>query len=188
MRLRDIHHYDTYVPILADLQTRHTWDQAVELVLAALEPLGSDYCGVLERGLRGRWCDRYENRGKQSGAFSRRLLRRRPVHPHELPARRARPRLHAGPRGGPLDAQLLLGQDTSPTPTTTTRSSWPRWPARSTSNCSSRHLLDHARDDQRAGVPHQPPDRRHARHDLPADDVRRVREARPTPRPRRASR
>ncbi len=70
MRLRQIHHYDTYVPILADLQTRHTWSQAVELVVAALEPLGSDYCGVIEQGLKGRWCDRYENRGKQSGAFS----------------------------------------------------------------------------------------------------------------------
>lgn len=70
MRLKDIHHYDTYVPILADLQTRHTWNQAVSTVLAALKPLGSDYCGILERGLQGRWCDRYENRGKQSGAFS----------------------------------------------------------------------------------------------------------------------
>jgi oligoendopeptidase F len=70
MRLKDIHHYDTYVPILADLQTRHTWNQAVAAVMAALEPLGSDYCTTLERGLMGRWCDRYENRGKQSGAFS----------------------------------------------------------------------------------------------------------------------
>jgi oligoendopeptidase F len=35
-----------------------------------LEPLGGDYCGALENGLAGRWCDRYENRGKQSGAFS----------------------------------------------------------------------------------------------------------------------
>jgi oligoendopeptidase F len=70
MRLREIHHYDTYVPILAELQTRHTWQQAVDTVIAALQPLGSDYCRALERGLRGRWCDRYENRGKQSGAFS----------------------------------------------------------------------------------------------------------------------
>ncbi len=70
MRLRDIHHYDTYVPILADLQTRHTWSQAVRVILDALAPLGSEYCGVLEKGLVGRWCDRYENRGKQSGAFS----------------------------------------------------------------------------------------------------------------------
>ena len=70
MRLKDIHHYDTYVPILAERQSRHTWQQAVATVLAALEPLGSEYCGTLERGLLGRWCDRYENRGKQSGAFS----------------------------------------------------------------------------------------------------------------------
>ena len=70
MRLRDIHHYDTYVPILSDLQTRHTWNQAANLVIEALRPLGSNYCGTLEKGLQGRWCDRYENRGKQSGAFS----------------------------------------------------------------------------------------------------------------------
>lgn len=70
MRLRQIHHYDTYVPILAELQTRHTWNQAVKLVVEALQPLGDDYCATLERGLSGQWCDRYENRGKQSGAFS----------------------------------------------------------------------------------------------------------------------
>lgn len=70
MKLKDIHHYDTYVPILAERQTRHTWNQAVTTVLAALKPLGTDYCSALERGLTGRWCDRYENRGKQSGAFS----------------------------------------------------------------------------------------------------------------------
>lgn len=70
MKLKEIHHYDTYVPILADLETKRTWRQAVQLVLTALEPLGSQYCGALEEGLNGRWCDRYENHGKQSGAFS----------------------------------------------------------------------------------------------------------------------
>jgi len=71
MKLKDIHHYDTYVPILADLQKRHNWNQAVSLVLEALRPLGDSYCGELEKGLTtARWCDRYENRGKQSGAFS----------------------------------------------------------------------------------------------------------------------
>ena len=70
MGLDDIHHYDTYVPILAGLQRKRTWDEAVEAVLAALQPLGGEYCGALEKGLRGRWCDRYENRNKQSGAFS----------------------------------------------------------------------------------------------------------------------
>ena len=32
MKLKDIHHYDTYVPILSDLDKRHTWDQAVKVV------------------------------------------------------------------------------------------------------------------------------------------------------------
>ncbi len=70
MRVPDIHHYDTYVPILSDLDTKHTWAQAVKLVVESLEPLGSEYCGVLERGLNNGWCDRYPNQGKQSGAFS----------------------------------------------------------------------------------------------------------------------
>ena len=70
MKLPAIHHYDTYVPILSELEARHPWNQAVKRVVAALEPLGSEYCAALEEGLTGRWCDRYENQGKQSGAFS----------------------------------------------------------------------------------------------------------------------
>ena len=70
MKLDQIHQYDTYVPILAKMRSRHTWDEAVKTVLTALKPLGSEYGGVLERGLNDRWCDRYENRGKRSGAFS----------------------------------------------------------------------------------------------------------------------
>ncbi len=70
MGLKDIHFYDCYVPILTEQRTTHTWNEAVEAIMAALQPLGSEYCGVLEKGLKGRWCDRYANRGKQSGAFS----------------------------------------------------------------------------------------------------------------------
>ena len=70
MRLPDLHHYDLYAPIVPELKTHIPWDQAVETVLAAVQPLGTEYCEALAAGLRGRWCDRYENRGKQSGAFS----------------------------------------------------------------------------------------------------------------------
>jgi len=70
MALKEIHHYDTYVPILSDLEARHTWRQGVELVAEAVQPLGSEYASALEKGLLGRWCDRYPNQGKQSGAFS----------------------------------------------------------------------------------------------------------------------
>lgn len=71
MKLKEIHQYDTYVPILADIESRYTWDQAVRLVIDALAPLGSDYVRTLERGLTlEHWADRYPNQGKQSGAFS----------------------------------------------------------------------------------------------------------------------
>ncbi|MFM7244519.1 MAG: oligoendopeptidase F [Planctomycetaceae bacterium] len=68
--LDEIHHYDCYVPLVPELEQRHTWDEAVAVILESLAPLGGDYCQRLERGLRGRWCDRYPNAGKRSGAFS----------------------------------------------------------------------------------------------------------------------
>jgi len=65
-----IHQYDCYVPLVPELEKRHTWGQAVDVVLESLAPLGGDYVTRLEGGLRGRWCDRYPNTGKLSGAFS----------------------------------------------------------------------------------------------------------------------
>lgn len=70
MSLPDIHFYDTYVPILTDIKVDRPWGEAVELVVEALKPLGPAYVDVLATGLRARWCDRYENKGKHSGAFS----------------------------------------------------------------------------------------------------------------------
>ena len=68
--LAELHHYDTYVPLVPEVETRVTFDRAVEHVLDALAPLGKEYVDVLAEGLRGRWCDRYETKGKRSGAFS----------------------------------------------------------------------------------------------------------------------
>lgn len=69
--LEELHHYDTYVPLVSQIETRFTFDQATEMVLAALEPLGKEYVDILFQGLRtGGWCDRYETKGKRSGAFS----------------------------------------------------------------------------------------------------------------------
>src|SRR6266704_3720936 len=69
--LPELHHYDTYVPLVPEIQTRFTFDEAIEMLLGALAPLGKEYVQVLAEGLRSRrWCDRYENKGKRSGAFS----------------------------------------------------------------------------------------------------------------------
>jgi len=71
LKLDEIHHYDTYVPMVTDVQSDIPWDGAVEKVLSALTPLGDEYLATLRHGLTaGRWCDRFENKGKRSGAFS----------------------------------------------------------------------------------------------------------------------
>ena len=69
--LPDLHVYDTYAPMVSAVQTDVEFDDAVSMVLRSLAPLGGEYVEVLGKGLREeRWCDRYENKGKRSGAFS----------------------------------------------------------------------------------------------------------------------
>lgn len=70
LRLRSLEPCDLYVPLVPGMKKRRTWEQAVEMVIESLEPLGEEYCRILRGGLVGRWCDRYENENKQSGAFS----------------------------------------------------------------------------------------------------------------------
>jgi oligoendopeptidase F len=68
--LQELHHYDTYVPLVAEIESHISFDEAIDKVVAALQPLGKEYVEALRQGLSGRWCDRYETKGKRSGAFS----------------------------------------------------------------------------------------------------------------------
>ena len=68
--LDELHLYDTFVPLVAEIETDISFDEAITDVVAALAPLGREYVETLGAGLRGRWCDRYESKGKRSGAFS----------------------------------------------------------------------------------------------------------------------
>ncbi len=68
--LEEIHHYDTYVPMVGGVETDYSFDEAAEMVLEALQPLGEEYVTTLRQGMASRWCDRYESAGKRSGAFS----------------------------------------------------------------------------------------------------------------------
>ena len=71
LQLDQIHAYDTGVPIVPKIETHVSFDDACQKVLRAVEPLGEEYGRALAHGLgAGRWCDRYENKGKRSGAFS----------------------------------------------------------------------------------------------------------------------
>lgn len=68
--LDELHFYDTYVPLVSTVDFRLTYPQAVEIAMAALAPLGEEYTTTLKQGLLGGWVDRYENKGKRSGAYS----------------------------------------------------------------------------------------------------------------------
>ncbi len=71
LKLDEIHQYDLFVPLVPKFEKTTTFDEAIDLVLTSLAPLGDEYVGALGEGLRRqRWCDRYENKGKRSGAFS----------------------------------------------------------------------------------------------------------------------
>lgn len=68
--LKDLHFFDTYVPIIDDVNFHMPYEEAVDVGVNAMAPLGKEYCQTLEEGLLGGWVDRYENRGKRSGAYS----------------------------------------------------------------------------------------------------------------------
>lgn len=70
LALPELHVYDTYVPLVSEIETHVSFDEAITKILTSLAPLGDEYTRALEVGLRGRWCDRYESKGKRSGAFS----------------------------------------------------------------------------------------------------------------------
>ena len=64
-------HWDVYVPMVKSVKSKHTYDEAVALINEAVKPLGDEYRTTLVNGLaKDRWVDRYENKGKRSGAFS----------------------------------------------------------------------------------------------------------------------
>lgn len=66
----ELRHYDVYVPLVKDVAADVPYEEAVEICRQALSPLGTDYTDRLCAGLLGGWADRYENKGKRSGAFS----------------------------------------------------------------------------------------------------------------------
>ena len=70
LTVEDFHPYDAYVPIIQDVEYEMPYEEAVDVCIQALAPLGEAYTCVLEQGLLGGWVDRYENRGKRSGAYS----------------------------------------------------------------------------------------------------------------------
>lgn len=66
----ELHYYDVYAPLVKDNSTRYTYEQAQQMVLEAVAPLGKDYQALVQKAYDERWIDVYPNKGKTGGAFS----------------------------------------------------------------------------------------------------------------------
>ncbi len=71
LKLDELRMYDCSVSLVKDMRWHMPFERAVEEIRSALNPLGEEYVEQLTRGLSvDRWTDRYENKGKRSGAYS----------------------------------------------------------------------------------------------------------------------
>lgn len=68
--LDDLGFHDIYLPLVEDYNKTYTFEEAKELILKALAPLGEDYIKKAREGFDDRWFDVMENEGKRSGGYS----------------------------------------------------------------------------------------------------------------------
>ena len=66
----ELHYYDVYAPLVSNIEEHYDYEQAQEIILDALKPLGSEYTDVVKSAFANRWIDVYPNKGKRGGAFS----------------------------------------------------------------------------------------------------------------------
>lgn len=70
LQVDELHMYDLYAPLVPDTKIKVTYDEAREIVLKGLAPLGEDYLDVIREGFRKRWIDVRETQNKRSGGYS----------------------------------------------------------------------------------------------------------------------
>ena len=77
--LEEIHSYDMHVPLAKESTAHYSFDEATQIILESVAPLGKEYQDILRKGLtEDRWVDRYENQNKRSGAYSSGSYKSRP--------------------------------------------------------------------------------------------------------------
>ena len=76
--LDELHYYDLYAPLVKDSDKRYTYEEAQEMVLSAVSPLGENYNNIVKSAFKERWIDVYPNKGKSTGAYSSGTYHSRP--------------------------------------------------------------------------------------------------------------
>ncbi|MGN0316374.1 MAG: oligoendopeptidase F [Lachnospira sp.] len=70
LKLEELHFYDIYAPMVEDYEWTISYEEAKDIAIKALAPLGEEYISNVKAGFNNGWVDVYENVGKRSGAFS----------------------------------------------------------------------------------------------------------------------
>ncbi|MFW5736868.1 MAG: oligoendopeptidase F [Halanaerobium sp.] len=70
LNLDELHIYDTYTPLIKEIDLKFEYQETKEIIKKAVKPLGEDYIKTVEEGFNSGWIDVYENKGKRSGAYS----------------------------------------------------------------------------------------------------------------------
>lgn len=78
---QDLHFYDLFVPLVANINKKYSFEEAKDIVLTALKPLGEEYITDLKQAFEQRWVDIYPNKGKVSGAYAAGIY---DLHPYSL--------------------------------------------------------------------------------------------------------
>lgn len=67
----DEHHmYDLFAPLVKEVDMEYTYEEAAQTMVESFAPLGEEYVSIVKQGLKDRWVDVEETKGKRSGAYS----------------------------------------------------------------------------------------------------------------------
>ncbi len=70
LELDELHIYDTYTPLIKEIDLKFKYEETKDIIKKAVKPLGENYIKTVEEGFNSGWIDVYENKGKRSGAYS----------------------------------------------------------------------------------------------------------------------
>lgn len=70
LELEEMNMYDVYLPLTKKSSKKYSFEEAKNIVLNAVKPLGKEYGEIMKKAFNENWIDVYPKEGKRSGAYS----------------------------------------------------------------------------------------------------------------------
>lgn len=70
LNIDETHMYDVYANVVNGYDKEIPYEEAQEIVLKAVEPMGAEYVSIMKKAFKENWIDVYPREGKKSGAYS----------------------------------------------------------------------------------------------------------------------